>query len=48
MAGLASDATAGPAPEEPTVEPISRRQTLAGAGLIGVGLPVLAACGGDG
>jgi len=29
------------------VEPISRRQTLAGAGLIGVGLPVLAACGGD-
>jgi Rieske Fe-S protein len=30
------------------VEPISRRQTLAGAGLIGVGLPVLAACGGDG
>ena len=29
------------------MEPISRRQTLAGAGLIGVGLPVLAACGDD-
>ena len=30
------------------MEPISRRQTLAGVGLVGVGLPVLAACGGSG
>ena len=28
------------------MEPISRRRSLAGAGLIGVALPVLAACGG--
>ena len=29
------------------MEPISRRQTLVGVGLVGVGLPVLTACGGS-
>lgn len=29
------------------MEPISRRNALAGAGLVGVGLPALAACGDD-
>lgn len=34
-------------PQEPVVEPISRRNALVGVGLLGAGLPVLAACGDD-
>jgi Rieske Fe-S protein len=29
------------------VEPLTRRQTLAGAALVGVGVPLIAACGGS-
>jgi Rieske Fe-S protein len=34
-------------PRSDLVEPLSRRRALAGATVVGVGLPLLAACGGD-